>query len=44
MKTSALLQFALAMVLTFMGNMAATQDEPDVDGSNRPLWEAGLAG
>ena len=27
-----------------MGNMAAAQDEPDVEGAQRPLWEAGVAG
>jgi hypothetical protein len=35
---------ALAAALTFMGNMAAAQDEPDVEGAQRPLWEAGVAG
>jgi hypothetical protein len=35
---------ALAAALTFMGNMAAAQDEPDVEGAQRPLWEAGMAG
>ena len=44
MKTPATFTLALAAAFAYMGNMAAAQDEPDVDGSNRPLWEAGVAG
>ena len=44
MKTPATFTLALAAAFAFIGNMAAAQDEPDVEASNRPLWEAGVAG
>lgn len=44
MKTSHKLVTAIATASTFMGCVAHAQDEPEVEGVNRPLWEAGIAG
>jgi len=44
MNSSTPYQFALAVAVSFTGNMALAQDEPDVGGTSRPLWEAGVAG
>ncbi len=37
-------QLSLAAAVFFIASKALAQDEPDVEGTNRPLWEAGVAG